>query len=122
MKLFIPPLGTQLELEAPWTFGLYQEYRNDDFVGKLRYPGRYSIPIPKANQYGYTLDGVKLCDFTLPIGTKLKVARIYIRAGQKGFDSVSFNVNFIATNGQEIKSRFWAKLEDVNKLEASVIN
>lgn len=66
---------------------------------------------------------------TLPIGTKLKVSRIYIRAcGDTDFDSVTFTVEIpqeqpVAEPGKRKpkkikpkKGRFWAKLGDVNQI------
>jgi hypothetical protein len=122
MKLFIPPLGTQLELAAPWTFSLHRESRNYSLIVKLRDKGGYYIPDPVNNPdqsdwYKRYLNDGKLCDFTLPAGAKLKVARIYIRAGARSFDSVTFNLDFETPHGVKIKGRFWAKLDDVNKME-----
>lgn len=35
MKLFIPPLGTELTLVEPWTFTVYQESRNSSLIKLL---------------------------------------------------------------------------------------
>ena len=125
MKIFIPPLTTKLQLEEPWTFGLYSEHRNDKFIDILRHEG-YQIP-HKNKPANYWSDTAQLlCNFTLPPGTILSVQRIYIRMGQKGFDSVSFaaNVNLCDPSlGKFViaKGRFWAKLEDVNTINATVL-
>lgn len=126
MKIFIPPLGTQLTLSAPWTFGLHQESRNRVLIEKLRDNGGYFIPDPilnpdRSDWYKRYLNDGKLCDFTLPAGAKLKVARIYIRAGAKSFDSVTFNLDLETPHGVKIKGRFWAKLDDVNKMEVDPV-
>lgn len=52
---------------------------------------------------------------TLPVGTKLKVDRIYIRKGASDFSSISF---FATIDKKDY--RFWAKLADVNTIEADV--
>lgn len=63
--------------------------------------------------------------FTLRAGTILKITRIYIRQGQQAFDSVTFFSNCLVSQpgdplfrkGKAVKSvRFWAKLDDVNKI------
>lgn len=74
---------------------------------------------------------------TLPAGTELKVDRIYIRKGCEGFDSVTFWANtppgalvkvnpaakggaspFTMTLDSKKKTRFWAKLAEVNHIMA----
>jgi len=51
-------------------------------------------------------------------GTILVVDRIYIRKGQKGFNSVAFRI----LKGSPVPfGRFWAKLDEVNQgLDAKV--
>ena len=74
---------------------------------------------------------------TLPKGTDLKVDRIYIRKGCEGFDSVTFWANtppgalvkvnpaskaggaFTITLDSKRKTRFWAKLAEVNHILAN---
>lgn len=51
---------------------------------------------------------------TLPVGTYLKVDRVYIRKGAKDFSSVTF---WCQKPGYKKKYRFFAKLEDVNNIE-----
>jgi hypothetical protein len=67
---------------------------------------------------------------TLPADTKLTIDRIYIRKGAKDFSSVSFILT--ETSAEELASkegrkafgrmgfRFWASLEDVNRIDASI--
>lgn len=80
---------------------------------------------------------VVAAEITLPQGTDLKVDRIYIRKGREGFDSVTFwadaphgalvKVNpasksggaFTVTLDTRKKTRFWAKLAEVNHIMAS---
>ena len=44
------------------------------------------------------------------------VDRIYIRKGKGEFDSVTFRVDFKLRAKRVLKGRFWAKLDDVNRL------
>ena len=124
MNIFIPPLGTKLELEEPWTFKLYEEYRNSTFIASLKENG-YELgnQLPKAPWiYATTLLG----EFRLPTGTKLTVKRIFIRQGSKDYDSVSFHCSFSGIcpdlmKSEDIKGRMWAKLADVNKIKAKLV-
>lgn len=118
MKLFIPPIGSKLILSKPWTFGLYSERRNDTLIQKLRDTG-HNIPeraVDPNNPWASHYTSQLLCDFTLLAGTQLSVSRIYIRQGNKEYDSVSFNIS-TKVNGKSVKGRFWAKLDDVNQME-----
>lgn len=36
--MFIPEIGTEFKLEAPWKFNLHPEYRNETLAKKLGYP------------------------------------------------------------------------------------
>lgn len=104
-NLFIPPLGTELELAEDWTFDLYGESRNWDFFERmgLDYPDHDVNWEPRC------------IETTLPAGSILKIDRIYIRKGQKDFDSVTFFLTFC--RGKKVtKARFWVKLEDANKI------
>lgn len=67
-------------------------------------------------------------EYTLPAGSILTLDRIYIRKGVSDFSSLSFNLNRKSVNPdfsmfaknihtQPGRCRFWAKLEDVNKIE-----
>jgi hypothetical protein len=72
-------------------------------------------------------------EFTMPKGSQLRVDRIYIRKGSSDFSSITFfwsnalkklNIKEIETKNKvwrtsrKIKSpRFWAKLDDVNKIK-----
>jgi hypothetical protein len=119
MNIFIPSIGTVLTLEKPWTFSIYAEKRNNRFIDELRGCG-VNIPQEKrSDTWWYGSGATLLCDVSLPTGTTLTVNRIYIRQGNKEFDSVSFMVKTIV-NGIKIKGRFWVKLSDVNTIEATV--
>lgn len=111
MKLYIPRLGDRLILSADWTFKLYDEHRNDALFKALK------IPFPVDG------DGRRQCygrhqlsvTVTLPAGTELAARRIYIRQGQRAFDSVTFSAKI----GGKFR-RFWAKLDEVNGIEFAV--
>lgn len=142
MKLFIPELGTQLKLTEDWTFDLHAEHRNAT-VGqmngyKLEYiPQRfpewkggqpYPIYVPGMHDW-WVKEGVEnthIIPVTLPVGTILKVDRIYIRKGAKDFSSISFFISGapkVTTQKNQYRNavtrpvRFWAKLSDCNTIE-----
>lgn len=123
MKFYIPEIGDSITLIEPWTFALYNEYRNDtlrEIAGDTRKTTAFdhgAIP------------------FTIPEGAVLKVDRIYIRKGISEYSSVTFlwkgksteprietyNTGF-GRSGSQYKVprkpvRFWAKLSDVNNIE-----
>lgn len=103
-----------MKLTAPWTFTFYYEYRNTTMESSLRENGYKLGP----QSHSWTDEGRNLGQVTLPVGTQLTVKRIYIRTGQKGFDSITF----IAKNDEGIKGRFWVKLEDANKIEMEIVS
>lgn len=107
MRLFIPSVGAQLRLLTDWTFTLYGEYRNSTFAKNVGCQGecRYWHATP-------------MSQITLPAGTVLSVARIYIRNGKKDFDSITFTVK--SCPEKKYKGRFWAKLDEVNEIECTV--
>ena len=120
MKLFIPPLGTVLTLAQPWTFRVFDESRNESLIDLA---GLTEAQEKRWSSVGgsWKLQDIPLGTFTFPVGTRLVVDRIYIRAGSKDFDSVTFRATEYTTKvrtglkGKKEKSvRFWAKLEDVN--------
>lgn len=121
MKLYIPSLGDCLKLTAPWRFDLYNEDRNQtlmDAMGDTReiaWGDITSIP----------------CE--IPVGEILKVDRIYIRKGHDEFSSITFfwqgkrtQPKVIECWGRTAKKparpvRFWAKLEDANRIEFELV-
>lgn len=110
MKLFVPRVGTELQLTADWTFTVIPEYRNVaacNAVGISDRSTQQSVRKP----------------VTLPAGTSLVVDRIYIRQPNKSgedndYDSMTF---FIRTGGCSKHlvpgARFFARLDDCNKIE-----
>ena len=133
MRLLIPTIGTVLTLTKDWTFRLHEERRNQKFANQpllnLDYswwPGGQHVPDPTPQlprRTKWVENKGKAQDITLPAGTKLKVARIYIRNGgkdMKSYDSVTFTCNgdIKGKKGKTVlKGRFWAKLIDVNSMD-----
>lgn len=57
--------------------------------------------------------GLKTWEVIFEKNTILKIDRIYIRKGNKDYSSISFWVK----SGLYKGARFWAKLEDCNKIK-----
>lgn len=108
-RLHIPHIGERLILAEDWSFELYHEERNNALIEFFSVSG--IVKKPK----DWSTEGRSLGRVTIPAPADLGVSRIYIRVGQKEFDSVSFTVNTII-GGRKLKGRFWAKLEDVNRM------
>lgn len=122
MKLYIPQLGDRLRLIADWTFDLYNDSRNSSLM-HLNNDMR-----PLDWYLALTAEPV-----TIPAGAVLKIDRIYIRKGNEDYSSVSFfwegmkvppgmypgrysrQGDLEKYPGRPV--RFWAKLDDVNKIE-----
>lgn len=154
-KIFIPPLGSVVRLEEEWRFPLHHERRNEKLMElaklvplfKQEHWGKHWRDIHIANRKrliemsNWIFDGVDehhphavnyaywTGDWSHPFSfaedTELKIDRIYLRQGQKDFDSVSFRSNCwvskisapAARIPRKTKSiRFWAKLSDVNNI------
>jgi len=144
-QLFIPPLGFELTLTEDWTFKIFDERRNNSiFIAAGLECPRFQEGFRSASlaqretllsNAGWGYDG-GFADahyhhpdnfyttLTLRAGTKLKIARIYIRLGQDDFNSVTFTCPlFVSKPGDPLFKavgrkglRFWVKLEDVNKI------
>lgn len=123
MELYIPPLGTKLQLTRPWTFLLHGEYRNHTLFTHLGIPKvSRKIEITHYRYHEYA-DRV----VTLPSGTVLTVDRIYIRKGGVDFNSVTFFLpkekrkqpHGIGASGKAV--RFWVKLASVNTIICDII-
>ncbi|MFP5434658.1 MAG: hypothetical protein ACLGIM_16295 [Alphaproteobacteria bacterium] len=128
MQVFFPTIGTQIILDAEWSFRLYDEYRNDTLIRALGfkrtqsgdYYNRYGFP--QQDQYQHCTTVV------LPAGTVLQIDRIYLRKGMSDYDSLTFAVldsamesllpwkkNAVAGGAV----RFWTKLDDANAMPGS---
>jgi hypothetical protein len=114
MKLFIPHLKTLLKLERDWFFELNPEYRNMSlyqvFSGQII--DRWAANAPFR----------KMLPVTIPKDTILSLDRIYIRNGNRQYDSVTFRIPKKMGNPPELAGcRFWVKLDQANEIEASII-
>lgn len=154
-NIFIPPLGSIIELEKDWCFHLHDEARNNKLQLAINSfpPYRNRDPhlpmwrqvsmadrkaevdaseweyephsdMPADADYNYW-SGTWTRAMVFREGTRLKFDRIYLRRGQKDFDSVTFTTNCwmsspgdpLFTASRKLKSlRFWAKLDDVNQI------
>jgi len=147
MKLFIPTIGTLLELRKQWSFGLYNEYRNESYFAWaglhfLSYAETRDLPVGSFDKNGDLPPTI----VTLPSLSRLRVDRIYIRKGVGEFDSVTFLLQGAKTASKVEKRtyrvvkglgqhenheyerkipargvRFWAKLDDVNNMDVLVV-
>ncbi len=123
-QLFIPPLGTVLELAEDWEFDLWGEYRNAKMLMQM------GLLPPTSSRWssGYDKFRQSPARVTLMAGTHLRIERIYIRQGSSGFDSITFTVvntpdkRFLSKRGTVSKVRFWAKLADANRIRIGAIN
>ncbi len=104
-QMCVPSIGTELQLAQSWEFDLYSEYRNTAFIKKC------GMEVSPEDRWRTKIVGQK----TLPVGTILKVDRIYIRQGKAEFDSITFRIRKCSEKALE-KGRFWAKLRDVNTM------
>ncbi len=114
MKIWIPKCGDEVKLDQDWTFKLNPEYRNSDFFavisGKAPTGSRYNAKASYQEQ-----------DVTFPAGCHIVFDRIYIRQDSGDYTSVTFIIkdhpifNYIG-------ERFWVKLADANKIEATHIS
>lgn len=134
MKLFIPAISTKMVLAEPWTFMLFAEDRNNKFIEALYKSRAFTEFLPKreldADGYPigqlFSYNAKELGHLTLSVGTQLIVSRVYIRLGQKGFDSITFNASIDVIHPEtqkpiKVKGRFWVKLSDANTMEVDVL-
>ncbi len=124
LQLFIPPLGTVLELSEDWEFDLWGEYRNAKMLMQTGL-----LPATNARwSSGYEKFRQSPARVTLMAGTHLRIERIYIRQGSSSFDSVTFTVvntpdkRFLSKRGTVTKVRFWAKLACANRIRIGAVN
>lgn len=101
-QMFIPPLGSVIKLSKPWVFTLHREHRNWSLFEHFKFPTGYNDP---NNQI-----------VTLPFGAELKIDRIYIKKSAPSYNSVTFSW-MKESIPLKRNLRFWAKLDEVNKIE-----
>ena len=123
MKMFIPSVGDRIRLLKDWTFPCFCAGGNYKFIWKMR-----------PDTIGHEINSVAL---TLPKGAELIVQRIYIRAGQKEWDSLTFTLKVLpppkSKSSKSLKNettkkiaskatgRFWVKLRDINGIEFEMV-
>lgn len=129
LKVHIP--GDHIVLTKPWTFKLYAEHRNSALHKWTPATGAIAGAVTWQDELygglGYYWDNpatgrreIRHIDVTLPAGAELQFDRVYIRKGAaSGYNSVTFRWrNAYDAKGKPLKNmRFWAELEDVNKIE-----
>ena len=115
MWMYIPRLGDKIRLSNDWHFMLHQERRN---ISLLK-----AFGLADVTQNGYSCPyyrqpptEVRLCE-----GTVLTIDRIYVKRGGQEYASVTFRLPKALCTTPEINNytgqvRFWAKLDDVNKI------
>ena len=119
-SLFIPTIGDVLILARDWTFMLHEEHRNYKFA-----EDNFKLSFEKWPRVWYHSENPSQSfPAVLPVGTHLKVDRLYIRGtteNDRKYDSISFYCNIHLKSGSkaaqgQIRGRFWAKLLDVNTM------
>lgn len=139
MKLFVPELGTKLELTTKWQFPLYPENRNETLAKVLGYDLKYLGHVEYEGEFDWLKHHIWIKDgeedtttipVELPKGTVLTVDRIYIRKGAKNFSSISFFIKGMEKvttkakyhfhNPQARPVRFWARLDDCNNINFKI--
>jgi hypothetical protein len=136
MKLFIPELGTQLQLTKAHSFKIEYEQRNNSIIADYSpelwteyqkldkdYWNIYyyfngtnrSRTLSEAYEALKKFKNEKPCFITLPKNTVLEVDRIYIRQGSAQYSSVTFKIR-----GKKVL-RFWLTLSDVNKIDCNIV-
>lgn len=120
MRVYIPELGTVLTLAEDWTFKVINERRNKglaEVMGITVHDYYFPFGTKERDEWGDARYGSRRQptdpgSYTFPAGTSFEVDRIYVRKGNEEFSSVTFKTR--------IKSktlRFFAKLDDVNRME-----
>ena len=116
--LYIPSVGDELCLAQDWTFTLWFEFRNTKFWNSHAEKNG----LPAWSGVNYNGHRAETKEVTLPAGTILKVARVYIKAASWGglYDSLTFSIDKKRNKQLGFGGRFWAKLVDVNTIQFEV--
>jgi hypothetical protein len=120
MKLYVPEISDRLLLTEDWTFQLHPEFRNDDFAMVMlgmetRWLGSYLAWFKDGKEVSIGLPPNSSMPVAIPAGMVLIVERIYVRKGASDFSSLTFRIK--KEKGAKIYGRFWAKLDDCNRIE-----
>lgn len=126
MKLFIPELGSKLTLIQDWKCPIEWENRNLTLIKFFNSELSNAYKTYEQEWYQTLCSNTQRTKtwkawqdfinanplvYTFPKGTVLEVDRIYIRKGAEDFSSLTFKWR------TPKMVRFWAKLEDVNRIE-----
>ncbi len=115
MKLYIPVVGDTLVLQKDWKLDLLNEYRNEKFLAMATGKSDKELNEERWAMWPKTKSPI-FYPITIPKGTKLRVERVYIRAGSSSeFNSLTFSTPLLKVNKRVL--RFWAKLDDVHQAE-----
>lgn len=128
MKMFIPEIGTKIQLTENWNFTICSENANKSIIKKMAMPIDLSIArirdyLLKQNritQEEYDSNPYEI-NISLEKGTVLCIEKVNLRRA-KGlykteYDSVSFRIPKKCGNPKQIESaRFRVNLSDVNKI------
>jgi hypothetical protein len=117
MKLFVPTIGTRIQLTNEWTFTVHDEQRNKTLGQYQDCPSVFSLHWQSHNK--------KMGKFTMPAGTILVVERVFIRDKLQDFDSLTFGVESTTavidpSIAKPKRVRFWAKLNECNDIEFDI--
>lgn len=126
MKLYIPTVGTVLQLTQDWHTVVECEYRNNTIFQYFR------VPDFDPDLWVNDLPPQK---FTIPAGSRLKVDRIYLRKGKGDFDSITFlwqgctteprnRVDKFSGRVDRVSRkpvRFWVRMEYANQIEFDLV-
>lgn len=109
MKVWIPKCGDAVSLLQPWAFSLCYEGRNGGLYDRIDRPAA-----------GRRRRGDPIL-VTIPAGAELVFDRIYVRQNNDEFASVTFIIKDHPDDSL-VGERFWAKLEDVNDIDALLMS
>ena len=115
VKFYVPEIGTVVRLDEAWTFRLYDERRNEQLLGQL------------GMKVGRWDRDPKHVEVVVEAGAEMSVNRVYIRQGASDYSSLTFYLKpgaKVSKDGKEFvtkgKTRFWAKLSDVNRMRVRI--
>ena len=116
LRVAFPDAFTRIDAEMTEARELWLEYRSRPIS---RDPGARERNLEQLRAHYENMQSIEKFDLTLPAGTQLTVDRLYIRKGISDYSSVSFNLNATRHEALDVKGRkrFWAKLEDINRIE-----
>lgn len=125
MKFYVPRLGDMIQIKQDLNFTLDAESRNlslwkyifatdKDFADAVNadYPGTYVKG--KIDVLPWELKNIP---YTIPKGTVLIVDRVFVRAGARDFDSVTFIIQDDPNFDTKNDIRFYVRLSELNGIK-----